>query len=394
MGTFLLDEPKFIDPPGSEMSNVEITGRNAWKRSLKSKINLENINGKYLHEVIKLVADQANLTYTGSSIADLTSYGARTLTGGLGDQIEVEKIYEKIMQIIGKDYRMWMDENNILFVTQKRSDYAVDIVYNHRHYIKAKESNQSDKQLQRVTAFNEKRVLDEVTTLGNDTFATDGDHEISWVNAAIAKYWEKTINSGNLDITAVEFDDANKKAIFTLSGAGSIIITVKGCEFDGAAPAYYGEAVDVDNLENNNGNRVQLTNELLISMAETQAVAERHIEDFGTPAFDIDIDYAYLDSLTQASDQALVVSEDLFYNQIFQVISIIYKIGSETEKTAEFELHDTGRTFYDIVYDLDLYGNIGFNWQFGIGIIYDSKYRIGVTRAEILAQKTYTQDIY
>ena len=298
------------------------------------------------------------------------------------------------MQIIGNDYRMWMDENNILYVTQKRSDYAVDIVYNYKHYIKAMESNQSDRQLQRVTVFNEQEVIDETTTLGSDTFTTDGDHEISWSNDAIAKYWEKTINSGNLDITAVEFDDANKKAIFTLSGAGSITITVKGCEFSTSVPAYYGEAADVDNLENNNGNRNQLINELIISMAEAQAVAERHIEDFGTPVFDVDITYAFLDSLTQASDQALVVSEDLFYNQIFQVISIKYKIESETEKFAEFELYDTGRTFYDVIYDLDYFEDIGFDWQYDIGLIYDSDYRIGVTRAEILAQKTYTQDIY
>lgn len=395
LGSFYLDDPKFTDKPAGEISIINITGRNSWKKALEVEINLPDVSSMYLDDLIEEVADQTGLSYTASSIADLSGYGLRVLTGGYGDSVKVDEIFNDIMDIIGKDYRMWIDDDNVLWVTARSTAYLVDTVFNYKNYIKADESNQSDKQLQRVTVFNKKNVLNATITLGSDTFVASGAQEISWANNAIAKYWEKTINSGTLDISDVEFDDTNKKAIFTLTGAGSITITVKGNEFSSTEPDYFGEAANITNLEANNGQRIQIENLLVKSMTEAKQMAENKIDDFGTPEFNVKVLTSYLHSLEDINDLALWVSEDLFDSSIFEIIGIEHIISSEVSKKTELELLDTGRKFTDegnIVWDRDLYGDTSA-WQFDIGIFYDSSYRIGVTRNEILAQKTYIRDV-
>jgi len=398
LGSFFLDDPDFRDRPGAKISVTNVTGRNAWKRALETKINLQSVNGSYLDDVIKEVCDQANISYTASSIADLSSFGARNLTDGYGDQVDVSEIFEDINDIIGATYRMYISDENVLFVTLRGTSYLTDTVLNFKNYLTADQGNQSDKQIQRITFFSSKQVLDETIILGSNTFYTAGDHEISWANDAIAKYWETptdSVGGGGLTITNVEFDDSNKKAIFTLTGTGSLTITVKGNEFSSTVPDYYGEAVNVTNMENNNGRRFQVENKLLKSMTEAKAASEAKRDEFGTPDFNVKVLTSYLHPLEEINDQSLWVSEDLFDDSIFQIISIEHIIQSEVSKKTQFELLDTGRKFTDqgaIVWNRDYFGTAPA-WQFDTGIFYDSKYRIGVTRAEILAQTTYKRNV-
>jgi hypothetical protein len=393
MGTFLLDDPEFFDKPSPEISTIKCSGRNSWKRAIDSKINIADLSsGVTLDQLIKDVCDQVNITYTGTSIADLSSFGDRTLSTGYDDEVPPLDIFSNILQIIGREYRMRIDDSNILFVEPRPTNFDVDFVFDYRNYIQAKQKRFSDRQIKRITFLTDNQVIDPAEQLDSDTFVSVTNGSLSWGSGAIAKYYTFTVNSGDIAITGVELN--NTSADFTFIGSGSITITLFGSPFRSTEPTYYGEAVNHDNLTNEDGLTFREVNPLLISDAEAKTVSENFVAEFGTPEFNIRLTDSFVNALVEVNDQALVVSEDLVDTNLYEVLSIEHDISSETSKQSKYELVDTGRDITeqgDFIYDRNLYF-IGANFTYDSGLIYDASFPIGVTASEILAQRDYFTD--
>ena len=382
LGTFYLDDPDFGENPGAEISVVKIKGRNSWKKALETEINLSDLSaGVALTALIKTVADRVGLTYTATSIADLAAYGSRTLDTGYGDSVKASKVFEDIMLVCGAAYRMRCDDSGVLYVEARPTASLADYVCSYKSYVKANQTQRTDKQLQRATIFTDKQVLAAVVNLGSQTtFNTPGvQAAITWSGSAISKYWVVTDVVGTLAISAASFTAEDKGVVFTTTGAGSLKVQVKGNKFKTTEPEFHGEAADVDNITNLDGRTVQVENPLMISDAECKAVADLLITEFGDPDFDITVEEAYLNPFLELNDAALMLSRDFLELGIYATIGLEYIIASETEKYVIITLYDTGKKITDdgaITYDRAV------PWQYDKGIVYDSRW-LGYSENEI-----------
>ena len=392
-GTFFLDDPDFGDQPSDVLSIIKVSGRNSWKKALETKMNLEDLSGGVtLDALIKTVADRVGIVYTASSIAGLSAFGNRVLDSGYGDEVTADKVFENIMQIIGLTYRMKIDDANILFVTLRPTDIFTEFVFNYRRYKKADQKFAGDRQLQRVTAISNAQIPNETETLDSDTFTTAGEETLTWASTALFKFFEVSAQSGTIEIASVVYN--NTTAVFTLTGSGSITITLKGSRF-AVDPTFGGEGADAPNQENKEGFTARITNPLIISDAESKTISENFITEFGDPAFDIIVHEAILNLFIEINDPALIVSAEFFEQTIYDVVSVTIDIASETKKSTVIELLDTGKKFTDdgaIIYDRNLFGG-GANIDHDTGVIYDSGFPIGITREELDAQITLIEDV-
>lgn len=379
-GTFYLDDPKFDENRANQLSEIKVTGRNGWKKALETEINLADLSGGVaLTDLIKTVCDRVGILYTSTSIANLSAYGNRTLSNGLGDSVKASTVLGYVMIICGASYRMKMDDSNVLYVEARPTASLADTVFSYKRYEKATQQQKSEKQLQRATIFTDKQVLNEVVSLGSPTtFTTSGvQTAITWTGNAISKYWVLSAVSGTLVITGVQF--TNTSAIFTTAGAGSLTVQVKGNKFRSTQPMYKGEAADAGNIQNVEGQTIQILNPLMISDAECESVADSLVSEFGDPDYNIDIDEVFLNPLYEINDTGLALSRDFLELAVYAIIGMDLVLRSETEKYTSVILQDTGKKITDdgsIIYDRTV------PWQYDKGVVYDSRW-IGYSQNQI-----------
>ncbi|KKL66371.1 hypothetical protein LCGC14_2145660, partial [marine sediment metagenome] len=100
--------------------------------------------------------------------------------------------------------------------------------------------------------------------------------------------------------------------------------------------------------------------------------------------------------LPEINDFVLLVSEDFFEDTLYEEVGIEFSYQSETDKHTTFTLLDTGKKFTDegaIIYDRDFFDPDIPKIQYDIGIIYDSRRKIGITRAELDPIQTRILDL-
>ncbi len=197
--------------------------------------------------------------------------------------------------------------------------------------------------------------------------------------------------TGTMTVSAVSF--TRDQAIVTISGTGTIDVEVRGNEYEvdtnGSGtdePDVYGEAANVNLVETRLGKTYNVINPLILDDTEAIRIAEDFVVEYGTPAFNVDIEDNFINALIDANDPVMFISEDLFESTIYELKGLSYNFLSETKKIASFELLDTGRKFTDegaITYDRDFYDITITPVIYGIGHFYDSIYRIGATESEI-----------
>ncbi len=397
LGTFYLDDPDIEDHQSPKISTLNVTGRNAWKKALETRLNIEDLTsqsagGMSIDDLIKDLADKANISYGASTIADLSSYGNRTLTSGYDKEEKIEKVIEDIMQIIGKDYRMYIGDDNLLYVTARPSTYSADIVFNFRRYIDARQRFVSDTQLQRFGITDKQGVLTAAQNLASATYSTTGTKTLSWSGNAIAKYVQYTVNSGDAVISSV--DMKNESADVVITGTSiDISIAIWGCKYSSGAPTYQGESVNWANLDSGDGVTSRVVNPLVISDAECETISDNFIADYGLPDYNVDLKDSYINALVEINDIAMFVSDDFFEDGLYSVIGITYTMDSEVSKNATFFLQDTGLNFSDqgsFLYDRDFYDTTVTAIDYDIGNIYDANYAIGASASEIGTSQYYS----
>lgn len=392
LGSFFLDDPEFTDNYIPQLSTIKVSGRNAWKRALENKINVPDLSGgTYLDDLVRLLADRGNIDYTADSIADLTAFGARTLTTGYGATVKISEVFEDVMVIIGRTYRMSVDENNVLYVQPRNQSYIADFVANYRRYVKATHGEIGDKKAQRVTVYNRKLSLDPEVLLASQDITAPGTYVLSWSGKTLANRFEISNNSGGDEATvdSIEFDiGGTSTATLVVSGDNPVDVTlvIYGSRFADDSPEYLGEAANAENMRHRNGLSFEIENPLLISDAEAKRVAEDISSEFGNRIYDITVEYGLLDPMPEINDIGLVVSESLFIDTIFELIGIEYKLQSEVDKKVVFKMRDTGRRISDVaemIYDHTFFDHAKLHLQFDKGLIFDSSFRIGITAREI-----------
>lgn len=399
LGTFFLDEPDFQEGgkrgfrQGSDVDVpiVSLVATDVYKRAVDTEINLQDLSssggGVAIRTLIMDIADIANIPYNSSDIAviDTGKYPARTIASGYTEAVTVDDIYNNIMQIIGTDYRMWIDETGYLHLSEKSTSTSSDWIFDYRNYINAVQTVYSDRRVKRITFTNEalsaELPVDPEVLLDEAVGATASTVVLDWSGVGNAAYLRYTfdINSGDAAITGITWTRTG--ATFTLSGSSiDVTIRVYGCPYTGGA--IVGEQIDPTNAGENDGATRQLNNPLILTEAEAERMATDYLSLFAEVPYTVKVQDAYANGLLELADTALLVSSTFFETTIYEVTSIKHIFASVVEKYTEYELSDSGRNSPELTYDT-LFETTQFVYD--AGYIYDGRYPVGTSYETISA---------
>jgi len=168
---------------------VTCRGRSSYKKALEQDINLTDIQGTELRDVIIEICEMIGLPYTSDSISPISTadFPARNQAEGLGEVKKADDVFSSIMIILNKAnvskyvmYTKYDDtiEDNVLYVNFIPTEYIADFVMNYSYYqsIGGLRKNY-DKMLKTITVTNEKKPITAETLLLTSATLTSGQTE-------------------------------------------------------------------------------------------------------------------------------------------------------------------------------------------------------------------------
>ncbi len=355
---YYLDSPSFSEPKSPEMPLVQCRGRDNFRRFITLDVNYTDVSGLDIDDIIKSIADKANVPYTATSIADLSSFGARTtLTVGNTEVVKATKLLEQCMQIINTTgYVMYLEydaatDDNVLFVQLRPAlaDTTGAMSFKNYESLGGTKKNHG-KIINRITAITDTQVVDADVQLDSDTFSTTGAKVLGpWTAAEFKRLVvdspdEVTISGLSVTPTGITF------TIDTLSTSG-VTFTVFGNNWTSTAPKFEGEAMDFDNMVRTQGSTTRIINPLFISDAECKSVAESFANDFGIPIFEAkSLKWPYLNLFNELNEGQTLFRRFIGADDIFIITKISHHIDNAPTPNnfTTYNLEDSGSDYSDL----------------------------------------------
>jgi hypothetical protein len=379
---YYLDSPKFTDPKAPAQPIVNCTGRDAFKKAIGVDIKYSDVNGQYVDDIIKDLADKVGLSYTATSIADLSGFGARTtIAEGNDDVVKAEKLFEQCMQIINPTgYVMYTEydsstDDNVLFVQPRPA--LVDTVgaFSFKNYESiGSMAKNAGKILQRMTVITEDQITRADAQLDTLAISTTGSKTLSWNTTTGQDAVYKRIvvdNPSNITISNLSVEPTS--ITFTVdSVTGTVNVTAYGNIWDSTTPQAQGEAIDWDNMTLLNGVTSKLENALVLNDAEAKSIAESFVTQYGTPIFQAgSLKWPYLNLIPELNDGYLLWRRFVGGTSADDVY-ITTKMSHHFDKNnhwTTFNLDDSGSNYSDLgdfIYDDIMDWDKGYVWDMGI----------------------------
>nr|BDD44679.1 hypothetical protein 9 [Legionellales bacterium] len=379
---YYLDKVKFTDPKVPQYPIINCSGRDVFKRAIGVDIKYSEVNGLDIDDIIKNLCDQVGIPYTADSIADLSSFASRvTISEGNDNLVKAEKLLDQCMQIINSTgYVMYTEydsteDDNVLYVQPRPVLSETLGAFNYKYYESIGDvSKNPGRYLQRLTVLTENQVTDKEIQLDSQVLSSTGDKTFSWLTTAGGEAEYKRIEVSAPDnITISNLSVEPTQLTFTVDSiTGSVTVTVYGHEFSSTSPAYEGEAIDWNNMANNNGLTARIENPLLVSDAEAQDVAESYISQFGTPIFEAkSLKWPYLNLMPEINDGYLLWRRFVggtSADDIYLTTKAEHHYDNKNHWTT-FNLDDSGNNYSDLgdfVYDDVMDWDKGYVWDMGI----------------------------
>ncbi len=359
---YYLDRPKYTDPKAPAMPEIKCSGRDAYKRAVDTDINIQDladtIGTGRLDEIVKDKCDDIGIDYTATSIADLSGFTTRTLADGVGI-IKADKLFNYIMQVINTTgYQMYMEyddttDDNVLFIQPKPTTDTAVTALNYKNYESISDvSKNTDRTLKRVSVLSNSQAPKAEEVLDTQVITTTGIKSFSWTGAKI--YTRIAFDTTNGDLTGETVDiDPTALEFNVLTITGSVFVTIYGCDWN-TEPDSQGEAIDFDNMKDQEGLTSRIVNPLVVSDAECKAIAESFQSEYGNPFIEArGLKWPYLDLRPEINDLFLLWRRFIFTNDIFFVTKITYHWDNSQQPNEHtiFNLEDTGLDRGDPFYD-------------------------------------------
>lgn len=407
----------YCDAPSYNVNNtqidtVSISARDAYKFAIEKDVFLDDLSaGIAIDALIKNICDQIGISYSSTSIADLSSFGDRTLADGLNEPQKADKIFSIIMAIINQNgspgYQMYLQyddafNDNILYVEQIPNLFEADFSFGTAEIIGV--SNfQKDKNrfLQRLTITDQQQTPNERELLGTATYTTDGEKTLALSGDSLYRSYEVTVNSGTPVVTLVQVNNAS--IVFNVTNTGSVTVDVYGTRFD-TYPTITGEAINNSNMQNKVGQTAQIQSLLFESDAEARLTAEGLVSKFGNPDKQANgLEYPYLNIMLENNDMTFPFIRNIFETDLYFIVSIKHRHSTARESTT-FDIQDSGLNWEDIyagfIYDSDFiaWPNEGevqdkptqaLPLKYDIGLRYDMTYGPNIDVDAIPDSRTY-----
>jgi hypothetical protein len=379
---FYLDTPEFTDPPAPEIATVICAGRDVFKRAQEHEMNLPDISGLTVDQVIKYVCDEALIPYTSTSIADLSAFGTRTLTTGLENSTTADKILEYCMQLITQyglpRYQMFIlydpvVDDNVLTVKLKSTSAAPDMIFTQPvvSQIGNKRKNY-DRLVTRFSVYSKKESFNNQTLLATQNITAAGDYTISWSGDNYDKNLKVTVNSGSATVTlqAVAIPVTPTSVLIHVAGtAFDIDVKVYGNTFT-TTPAAAGENFYLPNMLGGAGKTLFIENLLVNDDAEAQRIAKALTDDCGSPAYEIgDIQFPYLNVMLDQNDTAAVWSKINFIQNFYNILNVkfAWNRAASPQQTTGYALVDNGQLLTSERWDDIVKWDTGWLWDMQFG---------------------------
>ena len=376
---FYLDSPSYIDPPSPLLPKISISGRDAYKKALETKMNVEDLTGATIDDAIKQVCDRCGIFYSASSIDNLSFFSVRSLSNGLGTIQTGDIILAKLILLANQfgstKYEIYLSydstiDDKILFVKPRPSSYSASVVMDYRKYKQLGSLKKNyDKLLSRFSIYTSEPSVNKQELLGTSIVSVSGDVTISWSGNAIF------LNYDFLGIGSATLTDITPTSItFNFSVDPSMTINVYGCKFNGAEPTYWSEYINHNNMIYGGIDDKQI-NEFLISSDEAKSVCKALVADYGSPLYEAsNISFSKLNLILENNDICFVWSRNLLIDRLFYIVGISYHWdrSSSPQDSTSFKLQDTGRRFSDVgsfKWDDVEKWDIGYVWDQDLGVL-------------------------
>jgi len=378
---YYLDQPRFTDPKAPQIPIVRCTGRDIFKRAIGVDVKYSDVNGEQIDDIIKDICDKVGISYTATSIADLSGFATRaTLTVGNTDVVKAEKLFEQCMQIINTTgYVMYTEydettDDNVLYVQTRPALADTTGVFSYKNYEYLGEtSKNAGRFLQRLTVITDSQVTDDEVQLDTEAISTTGAKTLSW--SGNAEYKRITADvPGNITISNLSVSPT--QITFTVdSVTGTVNVTAFGNKWSSTNPAFEGEAIEWDNMTLLDGTTARLINPLVKTDAEAKSIAESFITQFGTPIFEArGLKWPYLNLIPELNDGYMLwrrfvggTSADDIY--IITKVTHHFDKNSTPTHYTEWNLEDSGTDYSDLgdfIWDNIMDWDKGFVWDMGI----------------------------
>lgn len=391
-----LDEPSYTDPEVPEVAVVNCHGFDAYSRAIEADFNFPDLASGYtIDALIKMVCDGVGITYSATSIEDLTAFGEKTINPFDAPQ-KASAIFELLMGLLLRDdeaYEMYTEydstlDDDILFVTKRPTDYFASYVMSYNRYssVGARTKNR-DNLLRRLTAYIGDIAVDDEALIGTETgYTTPGDVTVSWVGDKIYKRYKITINSGSPVITLLSCTPTSMT--FNVTGTFNIDVSIYGCPLT-TSPTYWSEFLGHECQTDNKGYTHEINNEFITSDAEADEVVKGYIAEYGSPKDELsNVRWPYLHLLFETDDPAMIWSRLIYTDNIFRITGIKHQ-WSRSDKpndSTQFDLQDTGLNYSDeggIIYDRQRDPVHGTKVRYDYGFLYDMSYGVQTKESEM-----------
>lgn len=259
---YYLDSPSFPEPSAPEVPEVVCSGRDIFKRAIETDYLISDLSaGTNIDDLIKDICDGIGVSYSATSIADLSSYSARTIEIGTGEPLKAIDIFSKIMFILNKDnsptgYKYYMyteyDEtidDKILYVQPIPDTFEADYVFNYQHYQEIGDRSKNyGRALKRITFLSEKLPVNAESLLDSKSAQSGtGSQAFSWSGNAAYKrpVWSTSDDGFSLDSITVTPTTATA-IVSATTGVGTWDLDIRGCLWRGKieSPSFNGTGIN------------------------------------------------------------------------------------------------------------------------------------------------------
>jgi len=393
---YTLDKVAYDEPQAPNIPQIKCTGHDAYKKANDMSTTLKDLTGLGLDDLVKYLCDYCGILYSSDSIADLSSFGDRTLATGLDSKKKVSDVFAWVMAILNKDgfkYTMYLKydetlDDNIMFVQSAPALYEADFVFDYRNYNKIgsrEKDNQS--QTQRLTVKDDAGDSETEEVLSVDVFTGNGEINLKWVDNAQSK-WLQFSQTNGFHIDVLEWNTTNIKLEVSNHPGGAVTVTTHGKKWD-TPPTYQGEYANGPNMLNRLGQQLTLEIPILISNTEARDVAKGLTDKYGGLFWSIKrLSWPYINFFVELNDMVMMWTRYLWMDDLHFVVKINHHwdMSNNPSQKTSYQLHDSGLNFRDLgsfVYDNDKHSIKGQQILYNTGWVHDMAYTTLQTDADI-----------
>jgi hypothetical protein len=369
-GVFVIDDPQYAD------ATVKISGRDYLKKALETNVNIKALGSIPVTDAIDKVLDACLIPHaTHATIATTVNF-----SGSAAEYVQKKTGWQVLSMLMdaanagNDDIRFKFTEDGRAKVQRIPTDLEADWTMHYRFNVESlNQSNDSDKQLQRITAYQKQMFVSPEVTIGVFTgtastpslhlaYATFAKYDTAGNYSTAATHYSATSEgifvsyidnkTNGVGQVSTEVGRTNTGINFTLTGATAGVypynITVLGCAPSKKVHKPYAERGHAANILAKNGVTHTVENTFM-DAASLKAYADYSMGVFGNPELVLSAEMV-ANPLLEIGDNILNFNQWAFDANIYGIYGITENWNNPALKHT-LKMRDRGFDLTQFIYD-------------------------------------------